>query len=117
MNRAGRWRTARIAAVSLATATTCLLTAGSANAATPYQFTLCSDGYYSSYATFPTRSLATKLVAPGTCTTLTFSTPGSDPVEIYMSDGRVLGGFSFDRSAGAGVSTTGTASSPGYYRW
>ncbi|MFG3086411.1 hypothetical protein ACGFZG_31840 [Streptomyces antibioticus] len=117
MNRARWWRTASVAAVSLATAATSLLTAGSANAATPYQFTLCSDGYYSSYATFPARHMSTKVVAPGTCATIGFGNAGTELVEINTSTGRVLGGFYFERSTGTGVSTTGTLSGPGYYRW
>ncbi|MFE2914700.1 hypothetical protein ACFXI0_23910 [Kitasatospora indigofera] len=106
------------AAVSAAVAATCLITAGPASAATSNQFTLCSDGWYSSYAVFPYRHMSTKVVAPGTCTTLYFGGDGTEYVELYVAgSGLGIGGFSYERGAGTGVSTTGNASSPGYYRW
>ncbi|MCL6673747.1 MULTISPECIES: hypothetical protein [Streptomyces] len=117
MNSVSLRRAAGITAASVVAAASCLMAAGSADAATAHQFTLCSDGYYDSYAYFPARNFSTTIVNPGTCTTLYFGDSGAEAVQLYEGNGRYIGGFYYEKSTGTGVSTTGTASSPGYYRW
>ncbi|MFJ3793433.1 hypothetical protein [Kitasatospora sp. NPDC090091] len=94
-----------------------LVPAGAAQAATPGQFTLCSDGYYGSYAEFPDRHMATRIVQPGTCTTLWLSGRSKDYVVLHQDNGAIVGSFSYDDAAGAGVSTTGNSWATGWYRW
>ncbi|MER7752807.1 hypothetical protein [Kitasatospora sp. NPDC097643] len=110
-------RLATAAALGAAALATALAPAGAAQAATPGQFTLCSDGYYSSYAEFPDRHFATRIVDPGTCATIGVSGRSKDIVVLHQADGAVIGSFSFDDATGTGVSTTGNAWSAGYYRW
>ncbi|MFJ8622978.1 hypothetical protein ACIRD3_09025 [Kitasatospora sp. NPDC093550] len=110
-------RLATAAALGAASLAAALAPAGAAQAATPGQFTLCSDGYYSSYAEFPDRHFATTIVNPGTCATIGVSGRSKDLVVLHQANGAVIGGFSFDDATGTGVSTTGNAWSAGYYRW
>ncbi|AUY53467.1 hypothetical protein [Streptomyces sp. CB01881] len=110
-------RAAAAAGCAAAVLTAVLVPAGAAQAATPGQFTLCSDGYYSSYAEFPGRHLATKIVAPGTCSTLNLSGNTKEFVVLHQDNGAIVGSFSYDDAAGTGVSTTGNSWSTGYYRW
>lgn len=114
-NRRRRLFTAAFTAVTAAAA--CLVMGTPAQAATPYRFTLCSDGYYTSYAVFTASHSSTKLVDPGTCTTVVLGNQSKDLVELYQSNGRYIGFFSFNDAAGVGVSTTGTASAAGFYLW
>ncbi|MFD0276385.1 hypothetical protein ACFVHB_21120 [Kitasatospora sp. NPDC127111] len=110
-------RLAAATALGAAVLATVLVPAGAAQAATPGQFTLCSDGYYSSYAEFPERHFATKVVNPGTCATISVTGRSKDVVVLRQANGAVIGDFSFDDATGTGVSTTGYAWSAGYYRW
>ncbi|MFF0410532.1 hypothetical protein ACFYUY_08835 [Kitasatospora sp. NPDC004745] len=110
-------RAAAAAGCAAAALTVVLVPAGAAQAATPGQFTLCSDGYYSSYAEFPNRHFATRIVEPGTCSTLNLSGESKEFVVLHQGNGAIVGSFSYDDAAGTGVSTTGNAWSTGYYRW
>jgi DNA-directed RNA polymerase specialized sigma24 family protein len=91
--------------------------ATAAQADTWGQFTLCSDGYYNSYAVFPERNLATTIVDAGSCTTLNLSGNVKELVDLYEDNGTFVGQFAYNDNSGAGVSTTGDSGAPGYYLW
>ncbi|MFD0919407.1 hypothetical protein [Saccharopolyspora rosea] len=101
--------TGALAAIAAAGAAVTML-AGTAQAATPGTFTLCSKGSYGSFAEFPERGgLATAVVPSGQCHSFKFGGDKAEPVQIRVAaepqGGQVIGGTVYDGRAGLNIAT------------
>lgn len=84
-----------------------MATIGTAQAATPGVFMLCSKGSYDSFASFPDRGgVATTIVPSGQCKSFTFEGDGPEPAEIRMAGGgKLIGPVTYDGRAGLNIAT------------
>ncbi|MCX2731739.1 hypothetical protein OOZ19_15970 [Saccharopolyspora sp. NFXS83] len=83
-----------------------MATVGTAQAATPGVFKLCSKGSYDSYAAFPDRGgMATTVVPSGQCVDFDLVGDKPEPVEIRQSGGAVIGPVTYDGRAGLNIAT------------
>ncbi|MEV6231316.1 hypothetical protein AB0L88_26025 [Saccharopolyspora shandongensis] len=86
-------------------------TAGTAAAATPGEFTLCSKGGYDSYAAFPDSDSSTVIVPNGQCITLGISHTERYEIRIASND-ETMGGGTYDPREGVTVTTV---EGPGFF--
>ncbi|MEV0083951.1 MULTISPECIES: hypothetical protein [Saccharopolyspora] len=102
-----RWTGRGIALAVAAGAALTMGTFGTAQAATPGVFKLCSKGSYDSYATFPERGgFSTFVVRSGECQDFNYGGNGPERVDIVNanSDG-VIGSVTYDGRAGLNIAT------------
>ncbi|MET8759876.1 hypothetical protein [Lentzea sp. NPDC004782] len=86
---------------------------GSAQAATPGVFELCSGGDFSSYAEFVERGgFSTYVVEPGTCQQFAYGGDHAERVDIHVLDGQYIGSLVYDGRAGVNVCTV---NGPSFY--
>jgi hypothetical protein len=86
--------------------------AAPASATSAGWFTLCSDGYYGSYATFTARGGSTLIVWPGACYSLNVLGSNDEPVELHMVDGTYIGATTYNDAIGETVRTLSTPWGP-----
>jgi hypothetical protein len=86
-----------------------LLPAAAAAAATPGKFTLCSQGPYSSYASFPARGgMQTQIIPQGACRTYDLGGSANEQVNVYKylsAGGQLIGSTIYNGSVGEKIVT------------